>query len=263
MSQLVHWVNKFGLPPGGVVHIGAHEAQEAEIYSLNRLEPVLWFEAIPELVLRARLNISSYPNQKVISSLLWSEPNVDKEFNLASNDLGSSSIFPFHLHSAAYPSIKMNRSLKLTTTTLDLAIQDAAIVMDDFTYLVLDVQGAELEVLQGAKKNIGEFDYVMAEVSVRELYKSAPLFDDIHLWLTKNGFQLVESCINTQVGWGDALYIRASVLSGRHPWIETVDSPEMSNAATSAMWIRSILIKIGIRPYFLSRSFFRRLVNRE
>jgi len=177
--------------------------------------------------------------------------------------LGSSSLFSFYLHSAAYPSIQMSNRLQLITTTLDIAIKSASIELEDFTYLVLDVQGAELEVLQGAKETLSGFDVIMVEVSIRELYKGAPLFKDIYLWMELNGFVLVDSYIDTQVGWGDALFIRGSVLATKYPWIDPATKFDFPDSATWAMRLRQIFLNMGIPTKFLSRSFLKKIFFRE
>ena len=56
-------------------------------------------------------------------------------------------------------------------------------------FLKLDVQGAELEVLQGAERVLSERTVaVIAEVSFCELYENQPLFGDVASFLKSKGF---------------------------------------------------------------------------
>ena len=56
-------------------------------------------------------------------------------------------------------------------------------------FLKLDVQGAELEVLQGAERILSERTVaVVAEVSFCELYESQPLFGDVAAYMKSKGF---------------------------------------------------------------------------
>ena len=179
MSKLTSWIEQFGFSKGGVIHVGAHEAQEASEYATHGLEPVLWFEAVPSLVDRASERLKVFPNQRIHSGLLWSEPDQMKDLNLSSNDLGSSSLFQFYLHKASYPQVRMENSITLQTTTLDSIVPSYSEFVNRFSYLVLDVQGSELEVLKGSTAVISELDAIMVEVSIRELYKDAPIYSEV------------------------------------------------------------------------------------
>jgi len=52
----------------------------------------------------------------------------------------------------------------------------------------LDTQGSELSVLEGARKVLSETDVIIMEVSLFELYRTAPQFYDVVQWMKKHGF---------------------------------------------------------------------------
>jgi FkbM family methyltransferase len=262
MSKLVTWIKQFELPKRGVIHIGAHEAQEASDYAHNQLEPVLWFEAIPILVERARLNLAQFPNQEIREALLWSKPGQEKVFNLASNDLGSSSVFDFHLHAASYPEVRMSDFLTLVTTTLDVEVSDFSKLTQKVAYLVLDVQGAELEVLKGAVNTLQQFEVIMSEVSTRELYKGAPVYSNLVEWLSDQGFTLIAEDLNHQVGWGDALFMKTSLLKAHYPQIQVLNASRISNTHSWTVYLRGFFVRVGIRPEFLTKKFLKGIFKR-
>ncbi len=262
MSKLTNWIDQFGFSKGGVIHVGAHEAQEASDYAIRGLEPVLWFEAVPSLVDRASERLKVFPNQRIHSGLLWSEPGQMKTLNLSSNDLGSSSIFQFHLHSASYPQVRMENSITLQTTTLDSIVQNYSEFANRFSYLVLDVQGSELEVLKGSKSVICNLDAIMVEVSIRELYKDAPVYSEIIDWLSGQGFTLIADDINQNVGWGDALFLRTAVLKSRYPHIQPAKATVSGKMPSLGVLSRSILVKVGMKPEYLTRSFLKGIFRR-
>lgn len=262
MSRLASWVEQFGLSKGGVIHVGAHEAQEANEYAIHALEPVLWFEAVPSLVARASERLALFPRQKVYGGLLWSEPDQVKILNLSSNDLGSSSVFDFHLHSASYPEVKMNESLTLKTTTLNIVIPEYSAISEDISFLVLDVQGAELEVLKGSTNILRDLDAIMVEVSIRELYKGAPVYLEVIEWLTGQGFTLIADDINHHVGWGDALFLRSPLLQERYPQIQPLTYAASRKMPSWTVFTRGILVKIGIKPEYFTRKFLTGLFRR-
>jgi hypothetical protein len=55
----------------------------------------------------------------------------------------------------------------------------------------LDVQGAELQALQGMPGLVAHAAHVYAEVSFLELYEGQPRASEVIAWLAENGFSLV------------------------------------------------------------------------
>lgn len=86
--------------------------------------------------------------------------------------------------------------------------------LDDFfknekiDVLQLDVQGAELKVIDGAKKILQETKAIFTEISIKgELYENAVIFDEIVERLKKNSFQLC--LLGTDFNLtGNALFIK-------------------------------------------------------
>lgn len=78
----------------GIIHIGGHAGQEASFYDSIK-KSVIWFEAVPKCFQELLTNISSFPNQRAINSLLRNENLKGIRFNIASNNGGSSSIYKF------------------------------------------------------------------------------------------------------------------------------------------------------------------------
>jgi hypothetical protein len=73
--------------------------------------------------------------------------------------------------------------------------------------LNLDIQGAELQALEGAVGLIGGVRWIYTEVSSEELYVGQSLAPELDGWLGDHGFVQVASEW-TDRGWGDALYVR-------------------------------------------------------
>jgi len=57
--------------------------------------------------------------------------------------------------------------------------------------LKLDVQGFEASVLFGAKNSLKMIDYIMIELSFEELYEKQKLFNEMHLFISSLGFDLM------------------------------------------------------------------------
>jgi len=209
-TNLSQWVHKFHLPINSVVHVGSHLAQERDEYVQLAAKNVLWVEAIPWVANQARHILRDYPNQKIESALLWSESGQKREFYVAGNEGSSSSTLKPYLISASHPEVSVSRTIVLQTETLDEVIARHDLNLSVGNLLVLDTQGAEIHILRGATNVLSHFDFIVAEVSTKELYESATEFKMFNSELKAMGFELIEAEINRVTGWGDALYARTS-----------------------------------------------------
>jgi FkbM family methyltransferase len=81
------------------------------------------------------------------------------------------------------------------------------------SFIHMDVQGAELKVLEGAGKMLSEIDLVWMEVSVKEFYKGQPLEKEVYNYMQQKGFVLVFQ--HNEGSYGDHLYASADFFSHR------------------------------------------------
>jgi FkbM family methyltransferase len=110
----------------------------------------------------------------------------------------------------------------IETTTLDSFCQTEGI--DEIDFLQVDVQGADLQVLEGASHILGSSILgIQIEVAFSELYVNQPLFADVDTYMRKQGFTffnlkvglrqrarspIFSSEFQGQLLWGDAYYFR-------------------------------------------------------
>ena len=60
------------------------------------------------------------------------------------------------------------------------------------TFIKLDVQGYELEVLKGSTKTLVGAEFVLLEVSISQYNEGSPLIDEVLAWMRNNGFVTYE-----------------------------------------------------------------------
>lgn len=185
----------------GVVHIGAHLAEEAAGYAALGV-PVWWIEANPALLERVEVAIAPYPNQFLIHALVTEKNTGKRTFHLTNNEGMSSSIFQFGTHQKNHPDTVFVEDISLPQRTLDSLVAQYQI---EANMLVMDIQGAEGLALKGAKTLIPSLDFVMSEVNVEEVYEGCVQLPQLKRLLS--GFHLAESIL-TPHGWGDALWVR-------------------------------------------------------
>ena len=168
----------------GVLHIGAHTGQEADYYA-NLDVKVMWIEADPQIYSILLKKLANYPKQKAICALIGSTNKKRVKFKISSNDGLSSSIFNFG-NEVYFKNLEMINLKYLNMKRLDSCLSKKTIL--NYPHWVIDVQGAELEVLKGAGKLLDGCYSLQVEVTSRNLYQSGARFNQVHAFLKKHGF---------------------------------------------------------------------------
>ena len=178
----------------GIIHMGAHRGGEAPIYDWFQ-KKVIWIEANPKIFNDLNQNIQEYYNQKAYNYLLSNVDNELKEFNISNNDGASSSIFKFGNLSVGNESqwkernLKMVNVIKLKSISLDTFVEENKIDIELYNHWVLDLQGAELLVLNGAENSLKKCKSIFIEVSQGEVYKDGAQWNEIKSFLHKKNFK--------------------------------------------------------------------------
>lgn len=202
LIQVSELVKVWGLKPRGVLHVGAHKAEEAIAYEEAGWLPVIWVEAQPELVKCLTRDLNG-ENHKVLEAAVWDVEGLKKSFNVASNSQ-SSSLLEFGTHSSAYPSVRISDQYEVTTKRLDTLLRDFEIP----NFANLDIQGVEGRAIISLGTTIEKVDAIYTEVNKWEVYLGCTLIKDLDVLLESMGFSRVAVRWVLGKGWGDALYLR-------------------------------------------------------
>jgi FkbM family methyltransferase len=170
LLELDKLISVYGLRPNGVLHLGAHAGEEAEIYSRCGLDRVVWVEGNPELIPALRASLEPH-GHVVLEGLLSERPGETREFFVTNNGM-SSSLLPLGTHLTSHPDVQVTHTLSLVTTTVDDLAASHDLTRLDF--LNVDLQGAELLALQGSEATLAQVDYVYTEVNREDVYRGAP-----------------------------------------------------------------------------------------
>jgi FkbM family methyltransferase len=169
-----------------ILHIGANRGQEALYYDSLNLN-VLWVEADPQVETELSKHIEKFKNQKSIAALLLDKSGLEKEFNVFNNSGLSSSIFNLaDNHGFEKLNLQVSEIKLLKSSTIDELF--ASMNLNAYTHWVLDVQGSELLVLQGATKSLGYCRSMTVEVSTREVYRGGVSYNNLKDYLGNHGF---------------------------------------------------------------------------
>jgi FkbM family methyltransferase len=172
----------------GVIHVGANTGQERELYAQYRLK-VLWIEPIDEVFAQLKRNIAALPDQRAVQALVTDRDGGEYTFNVASNTGASSSILPLKLHADVWPDVTFTKTVAMRSTTLPSLLQAHGIDAGLYDALVMDTQGSELLVLEGAEPLLGGFRYVRTEVADFEAYEGCCQLAEVEAYLTRRGFR--------------------------------------------------------------------------
>ncbi len=199
-------VKRWKIKPEGVLHIGASEGQEADMYLRNGIKRQIWIEAIPEVYTVLKENLKSNPDAKAINACISDRDGEQVTFHIASNGGQSSSMLEFDTHSKVHPDVKFVKDITLITERIDSIFSPHNFTGD--WLLNIDLQGAELKALHGMGNLLKSFKWAYIEVNKKHLYKDCPLIGDIDGYLGNFGLTRVDVKWCGNFGWGDAIYIR-------------------------------------------------------
>lgn len=195
--------------PRGIVHVGAHWAEELNDYRKLGATDVLWIEADPEAMPQLQANIKDIPGQRAIQACLSDVDRQTTTFFRSSNQGESSSMLPMGTHLESFKEIGIVGQATLTTSTFAALAAREKIELSRYDFLVVDVQGAELRALRGFGETLSGFDGIYAEVNVKEVYQGGAMLPEMDAFLRDAGFARRETLMTIH-GYGDGLYLRES-----------------------------------------------------
>jgi FkbM family methyltransferase len=187
-SVVSYFTYRFLRHTKGVIHVGANEGQERDIYARHSLN-VLWIEPLPDVFRKLKENLSGTPRQAAENYLITDCDDKEYVFHVASNRGASSSIFEFGDHPEIWPDVHYVDQVKMKSITLDslmFKIRDDSALYDA---LVLDTQGSELLVLKGARRLLQQIKLIRAEAADFELYIGGARGSDLDFYLAQFGFR--------------------------------------------------------------------------
>jgi FkbM family methyltransferase len=189
-----------------LVHIGAHTGYEAKTYEENGFKEVLWIEADPDVFKDLQQHLSQFniSRHKAVNALITASSDEKRKFYRYSNEGASNSLYlPTSIFRDIFCEVEeTGECLDLTSISLDDLVDQLEIKPNA---LVIDVQGAELEVLSGGSNALQSTQIIDIEVSKQEIYAGGALFNDLENLLKSLGFLRL-----TFAPWhGDVIYIKS------------------------------------------------------
>jgi FkbM family methyltransferase len=171
-----------------VVDIGANRGQFALVarYCFPNAK-IISFEPLPEPA-RIFRRVFAKDGAVILNEAAVGPIKEDCSMHLSARD-DSSSLLPIAgLQSEIFPGTNEVGTVNVHVAPLTEFIKEDEIVGG--ALLKLDVQGFEMEALQGCELMLSNFDWIYCEASFVELYTGQKLAADVIKWLSERGFKI-------------------------------------------------------------------------
>lgn len=197
--------NVWQIRPSGVLHVGAHEAEELNEYMKHGWGKVIWVEAQPSLANKLKSTLDGDENI-VIEAAVWNKTGVKFDLKITSNSQ-STSLLNFGSLKTKYPEISLVNTVEVVSVRLDEVLTEK----NEFNFVNLDIQGVELEALQGMGILLDKVEWIYSEVNKEQVYENCATVGEVDAFLLEHGFKRIATRWAHGKGWGDALYVRTEV----------------------------------------------------
>jgi len=180
LTGVLRRARELGFQPAAVIDVGAADGQFAQTCAQVFSEPVyLLIEPLHEFAAAlsgARLGIS----QCLVSNVAISSTGGEADINVHPDLVGSS------LYKEEEGPETDGQERRVPVVPLDELVRQNALSAPSL--LKIDVQGAELDILEGGQRTLDGAEFVILEVSFFRFFKDAPQFHDVIDYMKKRGF---------------------------------------------------------------------------
>lgn len=225
-------VSKYNLNIKGVIEVGAHYAEEHEVFVQLGIKNIAYIEPcknsyrimVDKIVVKKESGSITSSMDGLYYGYIGDDSEIYKFFNLAcgeeegefdmfvstDNQGQSNSLLEPKLHLQQHPEVRFNEYERVKVMPLDkLAFQK-----ENYNLLMMDVQGAEGLVLKGATETLKHIDIIYTECNRGQTYAGNMEIEEMDEFLKPFGFERVETYWpSPNLSWGDSVFLRASLLN--------------------------------------------------
>ncbi|HNZ27043.1 MAG TPA: FkbM family methyltransferase [Spirochaetota bacterium] len=174
---------------------------DARIYAFEPVSKT--FKILAENV-KTRPNVTIY-NMALSDTVGEAQINISSKIDNRDEAATSSTLLNPKGHLSFHKNIVFDTTETIKTITLDEWAKENKIEKVDFMWL--DMQGMEYRVLNSSPEIFKTVKLLYTEVSLKEMFEGAPLYDTFKKWLKDKGFKVVKE----EFLWedmGNVLFIR-------------------------------------------------------
>jgi FkbM family methyltransferase len=224
-NKHLRWVETLGIET--LVDIGANEGQFAQLFSDVRPGcPIYSFEPLRDCFETLQRNMTGVPGFKAFNVALGETEGETCFFR--SEFSASSSLLPMGaLHKGLFPSSSSIVPETVTVRRLDSYASE--IQIRGGLLVKIDVQGAEMRVLDGGRRLIGAADAVLLEAGFLSLYEGQATIEEILVLLSGLNFCFM-GILNQYLRPRDSLPVYGDVLFVKRDALEHCGDSLVSGA---------------------------------
>ncbi len=201
----------------GFIQVGAHVGQQVNSFLKIKNNAIYLFEPNKQ-ALEELKRYENEPRVKIFNFGLGNA-NTKLQFYISSNKQGvSSSFLKPDLHEKYFPEVKFQKK-EIVEIKKFSSLENI-----NANFLVIDVQGYEIEVLKGFEDKIKDIDFIFSEISLVNFYENNTLISDLDSFLNDKGFLRIKTYLISNVPMGDAFYVRKKFLSTPKIYLYTIKS---------------------------------------
>ena len=194
-SEYVGIFERLNVNINGILHVGMWDFVEHDCYTKLVGTNVIGVEANKFVYETMSKPVADRCGYKSFNECVFSEDGLKKKFYLA-ND--SSSLSPIG-----------GNSVEVTTKKLSTLVEENNIDMNQYDFLNIDAEGAELEILKGFEDYLQYINVIDMETSYDDRSNTGAYHDVIVEWLKERNFSLAEMSDSYQYErWGDSVFVR-------------------------------------------------------
>jgi len=148
-------------------------------------------------------------NQKKLSTLKKKYKNLFYKICLLSDSVKELKFFNMGYGSSVYEEkTNFTRSVEyITSSTLEIELSSFNLNTTN-NMIKLDVQGSEIDILNGLGKFISCFEIIILETAVKEYNKGSPLFVDVIKFMNEKNYTLYDVCDLKRLGMNNSFLIQ-------------------------------------------------------
>ena len=201
----------------GVIHVGAHQGEEVDAYLDAGFERIVLIEANPGSYEYLLQRFAGDTRIRVFHCAIADHDGfVDLHIHTSrTGNTEPASILPLKRFKEIVKTLHTPETLRVPCYRLDTLLDLNGMRADQFSLLNVDVQGAELLVLKGARRVLDAVGAVISEVSLIELYEGCAGEQEIAELLAGCGFRRVTGIYHslydensTFPAWGECLFCK-------------------------------------------------------
>jgi FkbM family methyltransferase len=235
LIDLHNLIQKYQLKINGVIHVGAHWAEEHDDYISNGIVKFVYVEPCKEAysVLIDKFNARDTETSEGYFFIGTFNPNdakrstsicvlnfacgvceEDAVMYVSPNNQGqSNSLLKPNLHLDQHPDVQFTDAELVRVSPLDKLMEEHILPYSppsiSFNMLVMDVQGFEGSVLKGATETLKHIDIIYTECNRGQTYEGNMEIEEMDEYLKRFGFERVETFWpSPNWTWGDAVYLK-------------------------------------------------------